>query len=198
MILNPPRSSADTAVIVGAANELNTDLLPTDSKIFALNAAYSFLSQKGIAPEALISGDRRFLIKTIPSTAKPIARLVTFDYALNMEERTDLEKNTFVEQYPCLGRDGLSADRNLGFYHGCSSFFLAIQYLVASGYKDITTAGVLFPPPELYKRITGNGGHPEFVYHIQLDNLRRLSTFLRDNGARLTSLDNISNVNIFL
>lgn len=195
---NSYQSSTDTAVIVGAANDLDTQLFPPGSKIFALNAAFSFLTDKGITPEALISGDRRFLMKTVLGSSQRITRLVTFDYAITVEERTELLKTTLVEQYPCLGRDGLSAEPELGFYHGCSSFFLAIQYLVAAGYKNIATVGVLFPPPELYKRISGTGGHPEFVYHIQLDNLKKVSTFLRDNGAVLVSLDKISNLNIFL
>ena len=100
--------------------------------------------------------------------------------------------------FRCAGRDGFSANPDVGFFHGCSSFFLAVQYLVSKGYKRISTLGVKFPPPELYSRISGQVGHPEFVYGTQLANLSPLRKELQRHGVALRTLDDNSNLALFV
>lgn len=187
------------AVIVGAADGLKAEkLADTEADVFALNAAYFHLVAHGVRPRALVTGDRRFLLKHGIDSLREVRKVVTFDYALTAEEIDRLGQRTIIETFKCAGRDGFSANVDAGFFHGCSSFFLAIQYLVAKGYKRISTVGVKFPPPELYTRISGQVGHPEFVYGIQLANLAGLRKELQRQCVAIRTLDDSSNLALFV
>jgi hypothetical protein len=187
------------AVIVGAADGLKTEkVADVEADVFALNGAYFHLVAHGVRPRALVTGDRRFLLKRGIDSLFEVRKVVTFDYALTAEETDRLCEKTIIETFKCAGRDGFSANADVGFFHGCSSFFLAIQYLVSKGYKRISTLGVKFPPPELYSRINGQTGHPEFVYGIQLANLAGLRKELQRHCVAIRALDDSSNLALFL
>lgn len=186
------------ATIVGAAENLNLVSIDLESDIYALNSAYFHLVKNNIHPAALITGDKRFIARAGTSQMSLVNRLITF-YDNDLAASKELtEENTNIELFECLGRNGFSSNRNEGFYHGCSSFFLAVQYLVSVGYKKINTIGVNFPPPETYSRLNGINGHPEFVYDIQLKNLHSLKKFLSDTDTEINCIDINSNLNIFL
>lgn len=187
------------AVIVGAAGGVNTEkLTATEADVFGLNAAYFHLVSHGIQPRALVTGDRRFLVKQGIDSLADVRKLVTFEYALTADEVGRLGAETIIETFRCSGRDGFSSNPDAGFFHGCSSFFLAVQYLVSKGYKRISTLGVIFPPPELYSRVNGQLGHPEFVYGIQLANLAGLRKQLQKHCVTLRVMDENSNISLFV
>lgn len=191
------KTSAHSATIVGAAHGLDLKAISSEKKIFAINSAYFYLQEKGINPTALITGDKRFIARTGIEAFKKIKVITFLD---NDEETNDLHRRSIpnLELYQCLGRDGFSSDFNAGFYHGCSTFFFAVQYLVSMGYTEIDTVGVNFPPPEMYARVSGVVGHPEFVYDIQLKNLHSLKKFLNSTNTEVNCLDKNSNLSIFL
>lgn len=173
-----------TAIIVGAAAGLNLSVISgRDVDVFALNSAYGYLKKNGIHPLGLISGDRRFINKQSKETLPELKLLVTFDYEVGLPGYKVVDDK--LKLFRCIGRDGFSSDGRRGFFHGCSSFFLAIQYLVFCGYKSIETVGVKFPPPEAYTRLDDSAKQPEFVYHIQLANLFRMRDFLQKNYIKL-------------
>ncbi|WP_434775488.1 hypothetical protein [Pseudomonas oryzihabitans] len=185
------------ALIVGAASGLSIDDIKLSSrKIYALNSAYFFLEENNIDVEALITGDGRFLAKQSKGRLSKLNNLVTFNYDSKQPGYQVLGGKAFF--FNCLGRDGFSNDGEKGFYHGCSSFFLAVQYLTFLGYKSIQTLGVKFPPPEMYRRIDDSATQPEFVYHIQLRNIIAMRQFLSKNLVVLESLDTDSNLSILV
>ncbi|UXH41310.1 hypothetical protein [Pseudomonas promysalinigenes] len=186
------------ATIVGASDELNLDAIQLESDIYALNSAYFHLVDQNIIPSALITGDKRFVARAGISKMATVNRLITFLDADPDVNRKHAENFQNIELFRCLGRDGFSSDSKEGFYHGCSSFFFAVQYLVSTGYKTINTHGVNFPPPEKYKRLNGVNGHPEFVYDIQLKNLAKLKSFLMTTNTKINCGDLDSNLNIFI
>lgn len=186
------------ATIVGASEGMDLSLLNPESDIYALNSAYFHLVANKFHPAALITGDKRFIFRAGGQRISSVNRLITF-FDKDLNTNKDLEAlHPAIEFFPCLGRDGFSSNRNEGFYHGCSSFFFAVQYLVSVGYKKINTLGVNFPPPETYTRLNGVSGHPEFVYDIQLKNLFALKNFLASTNTEINCHDNNSNLNIFL
>ena len=186
------------ATIVGASDGMKLETIDLDSNIYALNSAYFYLVEHGITPTALITGDKRFVARAGTAKMATVDRLITFLDVDPDVNRQHTENYPGIELFRCLGRDGFSSDRNEGFYHGCSSFFFAVQYLVSVGYKKINTHGVNFPPPEKYKRLNGVSGHPEFVYDIQLKNLANLKSFLTRTNTEINCGDLESNLNIFL
>jgi hypothetical protein len=187
-----------TATIVGAADGLELSQLTGLQNIFALNSAYFHLVGKNIQPCALITGDQRYIASLGSEKKSTVNRIITFtDTARWTGQNLNLE-DANIERYRCLGRDGFSTDIKKGFYHGCSSFFFAVQYLVAIGHQKIRTVGVNFPPPEMYSRINGTSGHPEFVYDVQLRNLAALKDFIRETNTTIECTDKNSNLNIFL
>lgn len=186
------------ATIIGAAGDIRLEMIPKGSDIYALNSAYFYLSDNNVRPIALITGDRRFIARAGSEKISSVSKVVTFYDTDETKNRFLLDTSASVDMYNCLGRDGFSTDPIAGFYHGCSSFFLAIQYLISAGYKRIHTLGIKFPPPELYTRLNGISGHPEFVYDIQLRNLATLKKFLTDTNTQVSCLDIDSNLKIFL
>ncbi len=193
------RAAASEAVIVGAAGDLALGHLEGSSAdIFALNGAHFHLQAHGIVPFALVTGDRRFLVRHGLRNLAGVRKIIAFDYVLDDADREHLAASTIVETFPCRGRDGFSTDAQQGFFHGCSSFFLAVQYLVTKGYKRISTVGVKFPPPELYARVNANVGHPEFVYGTQLANLVPLRRHLNSAGVQVRCRDANTNLALFV
>lgn len=194
--------SADTqsskkmqATLVGAAEGSDIGKIDSSKDIYAINSAYFYLIDNQIQPEALITGDPRFIYRTGHEKIKTVKKLVTFR---NTSDGNMKLENYNTELFNCLGRDGFSTDSKAGFFHGCSSFFFAIQYLVHMGYTRINTLGVNFPPPELYNRLNGVLGHPEFVYDIQLSNLLELRKFMEQTNTEINCLDRNSNLTIYL
>ena len=186
------------ATIIGAAGEISLQEIPQDTDVYAINSAYFYLEHHKVAPLALITGDRRFIIRAGSEKMGGVSKVVTFYDRSEAKNRSIVDMCRLVDMYNCLGRDGFSSDAAAGFYHGCSSFFLAIQYLISTGYKKIHTLGIKFPPPELYTRLNGISGHPEFVYNIQLENLAKMKRFLIDTNTEINCLDTDSNLKIFL
>ncbi len=198
IVENLPKRSAPSALIVGAAAGIDINNVNTkDIDIYALNSAFFFLEKSGVIANALITGDKRFLKKQKVENFKSLSHLVTFNYDDDASQ-LPIPATTEIVSYRCLGRDGFSADGNKGFYHGCSSFFFAVQFLVSQGYKNIETLGVKFQPPETYLRIDNTAGQPEFVYHIQLMNIKRMKEFLKRNLVSFKILDEDSNLAAFL
>lgn len=193
-----PRGFRSDATIIGSAGGISLEGIPEGTDVYAINSAYFYLEQHNIAPLALITGDRRFIIRAGLEKMRGVSKVVTFYDKSECKNNSIFDMCPSVDMYHCLGRDGFSTDASAGFYHGCSSFFLAIQYLISAGYKRINTLGIKFPPPELYTRLNGISGHPEFVYDIQLGNLANMKKFLIDTNTEINCLDTDSNLKIFL
>lgn len=193
-----PRGFRSDATIIGSAGDINLKGIPEGTDVYAINSAYFYLEQHNMAPLALITGDRRFIIRAGLEKMREVSKVVTFYDRNESKNKSLFDMCPSIDMYNCIGRDGFSSDATAGFYHGCSSFFLAIQYLISVGYKRINTLGIKFPPPELYTRLNGISGHPEFVYNIQLGNLAALKKFLIDTNTEINCLDTDSNLKIFL
>jgi hypothetical protein len=185
------------ATLVGAAEGLDLSKISSSSEIYAINSAYFHLMANQIKPKALITGDPRFISKIGHEKIKTVSKLVTFRNQ-KPHVKNEIEEVSNTELFTCLGRDGFSTNAKAGFFHGCSSFFFAVQYLVYVGYTRINTLGVNFPPPELYSRLNGVSGHPEFVYDIQLSNLLAMREFMEKTNTEINCLDSNSNLTIYL
>lgn len=180
-------------LIIGSAPTLTkytSEIKKYDGEIWALNDALFWLEERKISVNKIFITDKRFISKSKERIEKGSCRVIfTFDGICDQ-----LSDKFCINIMHNNGRDGFSMN-DMDVYHGCSVFFPAVQVATTRGFKDISTCGVMFTPPGLYKRIDGSLNMPEYVYKYQIKNAKIMIRKLEDLNINIQIFEPESNLN---
>lgn len=138
----------------------NPSLVKNDDINILINSIHKEIQLKNIV---FLVSDPRYIPKVnfskIPKNNFSIPFYINKSSLINK----NLKNFQYLRTYSLLGRDGFSIDINKGFYHGCSSTFVAIQLACYLGFSSINVFGTKYNYGRNINRVSSHKDLPDVL-----------------------------------